>query len=60
MCLSAPSPAYYIRSTQAEAMTKARQLIGSASFGPEVLKVLFSAFDDAWAHLRRPTAPIRW
>jgi hypothetical protein len=51
MCLSAPSPAYYIRLTQAEAMTKARQLIGSASFGPEVLKVLFSAFDDAWAHL---------
>ena len=48
MCLSAPSPAYYIRSTQAEAMTKARQLIGSASFGP---KVLFSAFDGAWAHL---------
>jgi hypothetical protein len=30
---------------------KARRIIGSTSFGPEVLRVLFSAYDDAWAHL---------
>ena len=30
---------------------KARQLIGSASYGPDVLRVLYAAFDDAWAHL---------
>jgi hypothetical protein len=27
---------------------EARQLIGSASFGPDKLKTLFRAFDDAW------------
>ena len=27
---------------------KARQLIGGASYGPDELKVLFKAFDDAW------------
>jgi hypothetical protein len=27
---------------------KARQLIGKASYGPDELKVLFKAFDDAW------------
>jgi len=28
---------------------KARQLISNASYGPEELKVLFAAFDQAWA-----------
>jgi hypothetical protein len=27
---------------------KARQLIGGASFPPDVLQVVFAAFDDAW------------
>ena len=27
---------------------KARQIIENAAFGPEGLKVLFEAFDDAW------------
>jgi hypothetical protein len=27
---------------------KARQRIGKASYGPDDLKVLFQAFDDAW------------
>jgi hypothetical protein len=27
---------------------RARQLIGGAVFPPDVLKVLFAAFDDAW------------
>jgi hypothetical protein len=27
---------------------KARQLIVAASYGPDALKVLFKAFDDAW------------
>jgi hypothetical protein len=27
---------------------KARQLIGRATYGPDTLKVLFKAFDDAW------------
>jgi hypothetical protein len=27
---------------------KARQLISSASYGPDQLKVLFEAFDQAW------------
>jgi hypothetical protein len=27
---------------------KARHLIGSACFGPEALKVITQAFDDAW------------
>lgn len=26
----------------------ARQLIGKASYGPDELKILFQAFDDAW------------
>jgi hypothetical protein len=26
----------------------ARQIIGGATFSPDVLKVLFEAFDDAW------------
>lgn len=30
---------------------KARQLIGGASYGPDELKVLFKAFDDAWEGL---------
>ena len=30
---------------------KARQLINNASYGPERLKVLFQAFDDAWEEL---------
>jgi hypothetical protein len=29
----------------------ARQLIGGAGFPPDVQKVLFEAFDDAWAEL---------
>jgi hypothetical protein len=28
--------------------TKARQLIASGSFGPDQLKALFKAFDEAW------------
>ena len=39
---------------------KARQLIGSASYGPDHLKVLFQAFDEAWdrisAHFDNPSA----
>jgi hypothetical protein len=27
---------------------KARQLIGSGSYGPDQLKTLFKAFDEAW------------
>jgi len=30
---------------------KARQLIGRASYGPDELKVLFKAFDDAWERI---------
>jgi len=30
---------------------KARQLIGSATYGPEALAALFKAFDDAWDQL---------
>jgi hypothetical protein len=30
---------------------KARQLIGNAAQGPDALKVLFKAFDDAWEQL---------
>jgi hypothetical protein len=30
---------------------KARQLIDSASYGPDQLKVLGKAFDDAWTHI---------
>jgi hypothetical protein len=29
----------------------ARQLIGGAAFPPDVLKVLFDAFDDAWTEV---------
>lgn len=31
---------------------KARQLIGHAVFGPDALKVLFKAFDDAWEEIK--------
>lgn len=27
---------------------KARQLISGASYGPDALKIIFQAFDDAW------------
>jgi hypothetical protein len=30
---------------------RARRLIGSASYGPDTLKVLFQAFDEAWTTL---------
>ena len=30
---------------------KARGMIGGASFNPDVLKVLYHAFDDAWAEI---------
>ena len=30
---------------------KARQLIGDCAYGPETLKVLFKAFDDAWEEI---------
>jgi hypothetical protein len=30
---------------------KARQLIGGATFPSDVLKVIFEAFDDAWAEV---------
>jgi len=30
---------------------EARRLIGSASYGPDTLKALFQAFDEAWAVL---------
>ena len=30
---------------------EARRLMGSASFGPDALRVLFQAFDEAWAVL---------
>jgi len=30
---------------------KARQLIRGAAFGPDVLKVIGKAFDDAWAEI---------
>ena len=30
---------------------KARQLISNASYGPDELKVLFEAFDDAWTSI---------
>ena len=32
-------------------MTKARQLIDGASFGPEALKAIGAAFDAAWAEI---------
>jgi hypothetical protein len=34
-----------------EGAVKARRLIGSAAYGPDVLKVLFEAFDTAWARI---------
>jgi hypothetical protein len=34
---------------------KARKLIVGAAFGPEVLKVLTKAFDEAWAELAPQT-----
>jgi len=30
---------------------EARRLISSASYGPDELKVLFKAFDEAWANV---------
>ena len=30
---------------------KARRIIDNASFGPETLKVLYRAFDEAWASI---------
>ena len=30
---------------------EARRLIDNASFGPETLKALSQAFDEAWAHI---------
>jgi hypothetical protein len=30
---------------------KARQLIAKSSFGPDELKIVFKAYDDAWAIL---------
>jgi hypothetical protein len=30
---------------------RARQLIDGASFGPEALKVIWEAFDQAWAQI---------
>jgi hypothetical protein len=30
---------------------EARRLIGNASYGPDTLKVLFQAFDEAWTTL---------
>jgi hypothetical protein len=30
---------------------KARQLIGGAAFPPDVLKIIFEAFDEAWAEV---------
>jgi phage baseplate assembly protein W len=35
----------------AERTMEARRLIGRASYGPETLKVLFQAFDEAWQKL---------
>jgi hypothetical protein len=29
-------------------MTRARQLVGGASYAPDTLKIIFSAFDGAW------------
>ena len=34
-----------------EGAVKARRLIGNAAYGPDVLKVLFEAFDGAWARI---------
>jgi phage baseplate assembly protein W len=37
--------------SRAERAMEARRLIGRASYGPETLKVLFQAFDEAWQTL---------
>jgi hypothetical protein len=37
---------------------KARYVIGNAVFGPDVLKVVFKAFDDAWEEVR-PSVSMR-
>jgi hypothetical protein len=34
-----------------EKRVKARQLISGAAYGPKTLKILFEAFDQAWARL---------
>jgi hypothetical protein len=31
---------------------KAQALIGGATYGPDALKVICKAFDDAWAHIQ--------
>ena len=36
---------------QLERDVEAKRLIGQASYGPEMLSVLFQAFDEAWAAL---------
>jgi hypothetical protein len=37
-----------------------RQIVRAASFGPDVLKVIFKAFDDAWSDIapRMSTDPV--
>jgi hypothetical protein len=35
---------------------RARQSIGSASYGPDELKILFKAFDEAWAAIAPTTS----
>lgn len=32
-------------------LVKVRHMIGGAAFAPDVLKVIFQAFDDAWAEV---------
>jgi hypothetical protein len=34
-----------------EALAKARQLVDGASFGPDALKAIGTAFDEAWAEI---------
>ena len=34
-----------------EPKLEAKRLIGQATYGPEILSVLFQAFDEAWATL---------
>jgi hypothetical protein len=40
---------YKSRCGSAGAAMKARQLIGGSAYPPEVLRILFDVFDDAWA-----------
>jgi hypothetical protein len=39
-----------------EVAMKARELIAGAAFGPDVLKVITKAFDEAWAELAPQTS----